>query len=160
MDKMFDRSIPEIRSNVSVSGSKRDSPGETEGKTPVFPKSTNLKRQKLSDNLMDGNGTATRGVAKKEISGLPNHGVQVPYPRDLPSHSHPLQDLEIAVPTPVKGLNQSTLHMRETRSRTQRYLLPIDRYSITILLGVQILKILTLATERIHPHSRLYGVRV
>ena len=65
MDKMFDRSIPEIRSNVSVSGSKRDSPGETEGKTPVFPKSTNLKRQKLSDNLMDGNGTATRGVAKK-----------------------------------------------------------------------------------------------
>ena len=160
MDDAFDRSISGIRSSVPVSGSKRDSPKETEGTVPALPKSIKLKRQKLSDSLTDGNGTATCGGAEREISGLLNDGVQRPCLPDLPSHSHPLQNLGIATPTPVRGLNQFNPHMRETRSSTQRHLLAIERYSITTLQGVQMLKILTLATERSYLHSRLHGIRV
>jgi hypothetical protein len=132
MDKAFDRSISDPRSRVAVSGSKRESPDETEGTSSAPPKSTKSKRQKLSDSLTDGNGVAMRGVAKREIPGLLNDGVSGIHSSDLPSHSHPMQDRdEAATPIPVRGFNQSTLGMRETRSRTQKYLLAINRYSIT-----------------------------
>jgi hypothetical protein len=131
MDKAFDRSISQARSRVAASGSKRESPDETEGTSSALPKSTKPKRQKLSDSLTDGNGIATLVGAKREIPGLLNDCVRAIQSSDLPSHSHPMQGRdEAATPIPVRALNQSALGMRETRSRTQRYLLAIDRYSI------------------------------
>ncbi|PGH04257.1 hypothetical protein GX51_03602 [Blastomyces parvus] len=115
MENMFRRSLKERQGNRQPGNSKRESPQDDHVDVATQP-STQPKRQKLSDSLLDSDGTTRKSPLGGSLqSREPRKDAQV----DMSplSHSHP--DVDRPITIPVKKYSP-TVGLRVTRSQTQR----------------------------------------
>ncbi|KAK2814142.1 hypothetical protein FQN50_000546 [Emmonsiellopsis sp. PD_5] len=110
MDNMFTRALSR-KGDRQVSGSKRSSPQE-KPLDATMHLSAQPKRQKISDRLVDSDGTTNEPASDNTLRKPPRKMGQLSSPPT--THSHP----GLAVEIPVKKYNPGSYRM--TRSHTQQ----------------------------------------
>ncbi|KAK2807149.1 hypothetical protein FQN51_004763 [Onygenales sp. PD_10] len=114
MDKMFTNALSQ-KGDRQVRGSKRGSPQEKPLDATIHP-SAQPKRQKISDRLMDNNGTTNEPASGNMLRRAPRRVGLLSSPPT--THSHPVP--EVVIPVKKFGEDDNPRSYRVTRSHTQQ----------------------------------------
>lgn len=132
MDKLFERSLTSA-DKEPASGAKRENVKPSPVDNPKAPQSPKHKRQKLSENLQ--NGDKPSHLDQTEHSGVRDAPIRRDLFKsdkspDILSHAHPEpENPDDAVTIPVRTFRGPNLTNRETRSQTKQQDCTSEKYA-------------------------------